>query len=150
MEENVSLNEALTGFFGVEEKDIKSYNPLALAFLGDGVYELIIRTLVTNDGNRSPAKLHYISSSIVKAAAQAKSADRIENILTDEEKDVMRRGKNANSPTRSKNASLKDYRKATGFEALLGYLYLKGDDRRILEVVKYGLGDLIKNDKLVL
>ncbi len=137
MEEN--LNQRILGSFGLEEKDIRTFSPLALAFIGDGVYEIVVRTLIVGMGNRSPHKLHLDSAKIVKAKSQSKSIDYIYDSLTEEEQNVYRRGKNANSPTKAKNASLGDYRKATGYEALLGYLYLKGEDERILEIVKKGL-----------
>jgi len=138
-EERVNSNLRILKAFGVENKDVRTFSPLALAFLGDGVYEIVVRTLIVSMGNRSPHKLHLDSAKIVKAESQSKSIDHLLPVLTEEEQNVYRRGKNANSPTRAKNASLGDYRKATGYEALLGYLYLKGEDERILELVKIGL-----------
>ena len=141
-EENKGSNFKILDFFGAKEKDLRTFSPLALAFLGDGVYEIVIRTLVVGMGNRSAHKLHLDSAKIVKAKSQSKSIDLLLPILTEEEANVYRRGKNANSPTRAKNASLGDYRKATGYEALLGYLYLKGEDERILYLVQKGLEGL--------
>ena len=90
-------------------------------------------------GNTQPAKLHQHSAHLVKAASQAALIEAILPELTEEEADVNRRGRNAKSNTHAKNASVIDYRKATGLEALVGYLYLKGDTDRILELVKIGL-----------
>lgn len=125
--------------FGIEERDIRTYSPLTLAFLGDGVYEIIVRSIVVAGRNVSPSRLHNASAHIVKAESQRQVARAIEPLLTEEERDILRRGRNAKSYTHAKNASVSDYRIATGFEALLGYLYLKGDDERILFLVKKGL-----------
>lgn len=105
---------------------MQSYSPLALAFLGDAVYEVIVRTVIVSMGNTQPAKLHQHSAHLVKAASQAALIEAILPELTEEEADVNRRGRNAKSNTHAKNASVIDYRKATGLEALVGYLYLKG------------------------
>ena len=134
-----SLNERIRETFQIEERDIKTFSPLTLAFIGDGVYEIIVRTLIVDQGNTSPSKLHQMSAHIVRAESQAAVIDSLQEILTDEEKEVARRGRNAKSNTHAKNASVMDYRKATSLEALLGYLYLKGEDERILKLVKTGL-----------
>jgi ribonuclease III family protein len=132
----------ITSQFNIEKKDIRTYSSLALAFLGDGVFEIVVRTIVMAKGNRAPQKLHLDSANIVKAKSQAKISDGIMEMLTDEEKDIYRQGKNANSHTRAKNASLSDYRKATGFETLLGYLYIEGKTDRIINIVKSGINIL--------
>lgn len=129
----------ITERFEVKDKPLQSYSPLALAFLGDAVYEVIVRTVIVSMGNTQPAKLHQHSAHLVKAASQAALIEAILPELTEEEADVNRRGRNAKSNTHAKNASVIDYRKATGLEALVGYLYLKGDTDRILELVKIGL-----------
>ena len=122
METNLSkLNE----LFHLEEQDIRSYSPLTLAYIGDGVYELIIRTILVKKGNCPVNRLHKKASSLVKAAAQSGIMEIIEKELTPEELSVYRRGRNAHSPTMAKHATMADYRRATGFEALMGYLYLK-------------------------
>lgn len=125
--------------FGLDKVDIRTYSPLALAYIGDGIFDLIIRTLVVGKGNTKASQLHYQTSHIVKAQTQAKMIEALEQELTEEEKDVYRRGRNAKSPTMAKNASMTDYRKATGFEALMGYLYLKDDLDRVMELTKIGL-----------
>ena len=111
--------------FEIPDVDIRTYSPLTLAYIGDGVFDLIIRTVVVDKGNTSPNELHRHTSSIVKAHTQALMAEALMEELTEEEHDVYRRGRNAKSFTTAKNATVADYRKATGFEALMGYLYLE-------------------------
>ena len=111
--------------FNIKKQDIRTYSPLTLAYIGDGVFDLIIRTVVVDKGNTSPNELHRHTSSIVKAHTQALMAEALMEELTEEEHDVYRRGRNAKSFTTAKNATVADYRKATGFEALMGYLYLE-------------------------
>ena len=139
METNLSkLNE----LFHLEEQDIRSYSPLTLAYIGDGVYELIIRTILVKKGNCPVNRLHKKASSLVKAAAQSGIMEIIEKELTPEELSVYRRGRNAHSPTMAKHATMADYRRATGFEALMGYLYLKKEWKRMLDLIKIGLESL--------
>lgn len=122
--------------FGTGERDIRSFSPLVLAYIGDGVYELVIRTLVVEKGNRQVNKLHRQASRLVKAQAQSAMVEILMPMLTQEEAEIYHRGRNAKSYTVAKNASVGDYRRATGFEALLGYLYLKDDMPRLVELVK--------------
>ena len=116
---------AIRETFDIRKGDIRTYSPLTLAYIGDGVFDLIIRTVVVDKGNTSPNELHRHTSSIVKAHTQALMAEALMEELTEEEHDVYRRGRNAKSFTTAKNATVADYRKATGFEALMGYLYLE-------------------------
>ena len=125
--------------FLLEKQDIKSYSPLTLAYLGDAVYELVIRTMLVEKANMQVNKLHQKASSHVKASAQKEMAFAIMDKLTEEELSVYKRGRNAKSFTAAKNATIGDYRIATGFEALIGYLYLLGKTDRILELVKIGI-----------
>ncbi len=127
--------------FSLKEHAAAQYSPLALAYIGDGIYDLIIRTMVVERGNARANKLHHTVSGMVKASAQAKMMHKIEPILSEEEKAVYHRGRNAKSYTKAKNASTIDYRHATGFEALMGYLYLEHRMERIIELVKYSLED---------
>ena len=127
--------------FGIEDVDLKTYSPLTLAFIGDGIYDLVIRTIIVGRGNARPTRLHHETAAIVKASAQAKAMDRIEPELSEEEMDIFRRGRNANSPTAAKNATKADYRRATGFEALIGYLYLSDQTDRMLELIKKAVSD---------
>lgn len=136
MEESLSLLTKLKKEFDCKEVDIKTYSPLTLAFVGDCVFDLYIRTILVARGNSRPESLHKHKSKIVKAAAQAQMAESLSEILTTEEADVYRRGRNAKSFSTAKNASVGDYRKATGFEALIGYLYLTDREDRIIELVK--------------
>lgn len=125
--------------FAVEECDLSHYSPLVLAYIGDAVYELILRTVVVSKGNKQVNKLHRETSRYAKAQAQAAMMDTLLPLLTEEEVDIYRRGRNAKSHTTAKNASVRDYRKATGFEALMGYLYLSDCRSRLIELVKVAL-----------
>ncbi len=125
--------------FGCEERDVRGYSPLTLAYIGDGVYDLVIRTLVVERANRPPNELHRLTSAYVKAEAQAKMIVALKDELTEEEALVFRRGRNAKPYTAAKNATRADYHKATGFEALMGYLYLTGQNTRMLELIRHGL-----------
>lgn len=131
----------LKELFHLEEQDLRSYSPLTLAYIGDGVYELIIRTILVKKGNCPVNRLHKKASSLVKAGAQSAIMEVIEEKLTPEELSVYRRGRNAHSPTMAKHATMADYRRATGFEALMGYLYLKEDYTRMLILVRMGIGE---------
>lgn len=115
------------------------YSPLALAYIGDAVYELAIRTLVMNRGNMQVNKMHKKTANLVKADAQARFYLLLEEELTDAEKAAYRRGRNAKSFTMPKHATMKDYRMATGFEALMGYLYLTEQFDRMAELLGKGL-----------
>ena len=128
--------------FQLKEVDMKEYSPLTLAYIGDGIYDLIIRTLVVNRGNKQVQKLHLETSALVNAGTQSKMMRVMQEHLTEAEHAVYKRGRNAKSVSPAKNQSVTDYRRATGFEALLGYLYLKKDWERILELVKMGLDSL--------
>lgn len=139
MEESLTFLSKIKNEFKCEEVDIRQYSPLTLAFLGDCVFDLIIRTVVVERANRATEKLHKIKSKIVKAESQALLVKAILDNLTEEEFAVYKRGRNAKSFTTAKNASVKDYRKATGFEALIGYLFLQNKEERILELVQYAL-----------
>lgn len=125
--------------FQLKDMDLRTYSPLTLAYIGDGVYELIVRTVLVKRGNCPVNRLHKQASSLVKAAAQSAMMEVIEPMLTEEEVGVYRRGRNAHSPTMAKHATMSDYRRATGFEALVGYLYLKEDFTRMTELVHAGL-----------
>ena len=125
----------------LEDSDLRTYSPLTLAYIGDGVYEVVIRTILVKKGNCPVNQLHRKASSLVKASAQSNMMDILEPQLTEEEQSVYRRGRNAHSPTMAKNATMSDYRRATGFEALIGYLYLKEDYTRMLELIRMGIGE---------
>ena len=132
--------------FQMEEVDVSTYSPLTLAYIGDGIYDLIIRSIVVNRGNKQVNKLHKETSSLVQASAQSLMMSTMQEHLTEEETAVYKRGRNAKSISPAKNQSITDYRRATGFEALLGYLYLKKEWKRMLDLVKIGL-DSLKAEK---
>lgn len=137
-----SINSYIREQFGIDGTDLRTYSPLALAYIGDAVFDLVIRSAVVGRGNRKAGKLHQTTSHIVKAQTQAKMIEALLPCLTDEESDIYRRGRNANSPSMAKNATMSDYRKATGLEALMGYLYLADQFDRILFLIHKGLEEL--------
>lgn len=139
MEESLSFLEQMKKEFNLKEVDLRTYSPLTLAYIGDCIYDLIIRTVLVERANQSTHKLHEEASRFVKAGTQAKYIELIQDILTEEETAIYKRGRNAKSHTAAKNATVGDYRKATGFEALLGWLYLQDDMDRILVLVKEAL-----------
>ncbi len=136
MEEGVTILEAIKRDFACREIDIRTYSPLALAYIGDAIYDLVIRTIVVERGNTSANKLHKKTVGYVNARVQAKMIESLLDELTEEEQAVYKRGRNAKSYTTAKNASVIEYRKATGFEALCGYLYLTGKQERMLALIK--------------
>ena len=125
--------------FALPDVDVRTYSPLALAFIGDGVYDIIIRTIIVGQGNSGSHDLHIQVSKHVNAGAQANMIETLMLHLDEEELAVYRRGRNAKTVTMAKNATIQDYRKATGFEALIGYLYLQARMDRIIELLKIGL-----------
>lgn len=139
MEEGLSLLSRIKETFAVKEVDVRAYSPLTLAYIGDAIYDVIIRTVVVERCNRAANELHKRTSSLVKAQTQAAMSEALADVLTEDETAVYKRGRNAKSYTTAKNASVADYRKATGLEALFGYLYLTDDTDRILFLVKEGL-----------
>lgn len=114
----------------------RGYSPLALAFVGDSIYEAFIRTKLLLAANQSAAKLHRTAVSFVRAGAQALAMQALLPLLTEEEADIYKRGRNAHSHTVPKNADVTEYRAATGFEALVGYLYLSGQTDRLNHVME--------------
>ena len=124
--------------FQMQEVDIKTYSPLALAYIGDCIFDLIIKSLVLNQGNKQVQKMHKETSRIVQALMMCE----IQKHLTEEEHLVYKRGRNTKTVSPARNQSLTDYRRATGFESLLGYLYLKKEWKRMLDLVKIGLDSL--------
>lgn len=136
MEKNLAdIPHIICEEYGYKEHDPASLSPLTLAFIGDTIFDLIVRTKVIERGNAPVNKLHRYASNVVNAAAQAEIVEKIKDNLTEEEYNIWRRGRNAKSYTSAKNASIKDYKSATGLEALLGWLYLDGKMDRILELI---------------
>ena len=150
MTEDNTLLSQIKQIFSCGEKDANAYSPLALAYIGDDVFDLIIRTVVVERANRPAHELHIETVKYVKAPAQAKMIEALlekVGFLTDEEVDIYKRGRNAKSYTSAKNASIHDYRKATGFEALVGYLYLSGRQERLIEIVKAAVDVVCAEEK---
>ena len=139
MEEGVKLPQEIWKSFGCREQDIRSFSPLTLAYIGDCVYELIVRTVIVEKGNKQPEKLHREASGFSRAGTQRKIYEALLDEVTDEEGEVLKRGKNAHFHTKAKNATVSEYKCATALEALLGYLYLTGNMERALELLKIGL-----------
>ena len=117
-------------------EDVRMLSPLVWAYVGDSVYEMFIRTHLVNKSNAKPHKLHVESIKYVKASAQCEVLKKIEEKLTDEEKDIVRRGRNTQNHHVAKNSNVIEYAYATAFEALIGYLYLTKQDERLEEILK--------------
>lgn len=136
------INEYILEKFGIEQIDIRGYSPLVLAYIGDGIYDLVIRSMIVGKGNAHVNDLHRRTSRLVKAHAQSEMIGILQPELTEEELAVYKRGRNAKSFTMAKNATVADYRRATGFEALMGYLYLKNEVDRMMELILKGLNGM--------
>ena len=142
MEKGINFDDCIREVLDLKEVDIESYSPLVLAYIGDCVYDLIIKSMVINEGNRQVHKLHEETSAFVQASAQSRMMRKMQEHLTAEEHAIYRRGRNAKSVSPAKNQSITDYRRATGFEALIGYLYLKREYERLMELVKIGMDSM--------
>ena len=136
MEEDLTLLRAIKREFDCANADLRAYSPLALAFVGDSVYDLLIRTIVVERGATAPGALHRRKSDVVRASAQAACAEALLAELTEEEMAVYRRGRNAHPHTTAKNASVGEYHRASGLEALYGFLYLTDRMDRLLYLVR--------------
>ena len=134
MEKNVM--GSLGNFKFLEKEGVSSLSPLVLAFIGDAVYSLYIRTRIVAQKNQHVKFLHRETVKYVKAQAQAESIKKIYDLLSEEEKDIVRRGRNIKSNTTPKGVEVQAYRYATGFEALLGYLYLAGEFERLKNILE--------------
>jgi len=133
-----SLEEIRAGF-PIDEKKLRSYGALSFAYIGDCVYDLVIKTMIVSREYERPGHYHDKAIHYVNAAGQAEMMKAIKPLLSEEEKKIYKRGKNAKPFSQAKNQTPHDYRVATGFEALIGYLYLNGRQDRILELISYGL-----------
>ena len=125
--------------FGLPDQDLRSYGPLTLAYIGDAAYEIAVRSLLVQRGNAAVNKLHKRASKLSMASRQSEMIRAIKADLTEEERAVYKRGRNAKSYTKAKHATASEYSRATGFEAVVGYLYLKGEDDRIAELIRKGI-----------
>lgn len=135
MEESVTLRKRCLYL-----SEAELYSPLVLAYMGDAVYELYVRKMLISRGNTQVDKLHKSAVEIVKAEAQCDAYRKIENILTEHEIAVFKRGRNAKSSV-PKHATVSEYRTATGLEALIGYIYISGDINRLEYIMNLILGD---------
>lgn len=142
MEEGITFLDEIKKKFSCKAVDIRSYSPLTLAYIGDAVYDLIIRSVIVERANKPPDKLHKTVIRYVNAKTQAQMVEVLEDELSEEEIAVYRRGRNAKSYTTAKNASVAQYRKATGLEALFGYLYMNGEMDRLLSLVSLAFDKL--------
>ncbi|MDD3360617.1 MAG: ribonuclease III domain-containing protein [Hespellia sp.] len=149
MEKSITFDftEYMQEVFELPEADARNYSPLTLAYIGDCIYDLIIKTINVSHGNKQVQKLHKETSALVQASAQSLMMRKMQEELTEEEHAVYKRGRNAKSVSPAKNQSITDYRRATGFEALLGYLYLKKEWKRMIDLVKIGLDSLEDGEK---
>lgn len=118
------------------EVEVNTMSPLTWAYVGDAVYELYVRVNLVNSTNMKPHKLHIESIKYVRAGAQAEILKKIEDKLTEKEKEIVKRGRNAENHHLPKNATVHEYMYSTGFEALIGYLYLTKQDERLKEILK--------------
>ncbi|MDF1616678.1 Mini-ribonuclease 3 [Petrocella sp. FN5] len=123
----------------LDEMKVHTYSPLALAYIGDSIYDLIIRTYIISKGSKAVGKMHKEASIYVNAKTQAKIYHTIKDTLTDEEMSVMKRGRNAKSGSKPKNTDLITYKHATGFETLIGYLYVTKQLERLVALIATGL-----------
>lgn len=133
-----SLEECIRSSFALPEKDWEQYTPLTLAYLGDCVFDMVVRTVLVKRSQVRSGKIHQKASGIVRAVSQARIAEALKEDLTDEEAAVFRRGRNASPDHNAKNATRREYLEATGLEALIGYLYLKGENERLVELIHRG------------
>ena len=149
----IGLEKAIKETFALAEINADQYSPLALAYMGDCAYEIVIRTLLLHKGNTHVDRLNKRASNLAKAGTQAQMIMAILDKLSEEEVTIYKRGRNAKAYTSAKNASINDYRKATGFEALIGWLYLKGEFDRMTEIIRMGFeaiqADILEQNSIV-
>jgi ribonuclease-3 family protein len=131
-----SLDKYFTDILGVECHNPNEYSPLSLAYIGDSVFDLMVKTVLVSRDNKQAHKYHKEASRLVKAESQADYIDMLEDKLTENELSIYKRGRNTKTHSTAKNASVGQYRKATGFEAMIGYLYLNKEYDRLFEIVK--------------
>lgn len=148
VEDNKDFIGIIRQVLDVKQVDVMSYSPLTLAYIGDDAYDLVIRTYLLGKGNMPVNKLNRMADGLVKAKAQSDMMDVIEPMLDEEEHAVYKRGRNAKSYTKAKNATVADYRRATGFEALMGYLYLQGRYVRMVELIRAGIIERLDTDEI--
>ena len=148
VEDNKDFIGIIRQVLDVKQVDVMSYSPLTLAYIGDDAYDLVIRTYLLGKGNMPVNKLNRMADGLVRAKAQSDMMDVIEPMLDEEEHAVYKRERNAKSYTKAKNATVADYRRATGFEALMGYLYLQGRYVRMVELIRAGIIERLDADEI--
>ena len=148
VEDNKDFIGIIRQVLDVKQVDVMSYSPLTLAYIGDDAYDLVIRTYLLGKGNMPVNKLNRMADGLVRAKVQSDMMDVIEPMLDEEEHAVYKRGRNAKSYTKAKNATVADYRRATGFEALMGYLYLQGRYVRMVELIRAGIIERLDADEI--
>ena len=131
--------ENLFNFKILTEEEAKLKNPQVLAFIGDAVYSLYVRNLIVLNNEGKSGELHKLTTKFVKAKSQSETIEKIMPLLTEKENDIFRRGRNYKTQSVAKNSSVQEYHRATGFEAVLGYLYLSGQFERINQLLKVGV-----------
>lgn len=141
LNEKEILNSTLFSSTPLTKTEAKQYSPLTLAFLGDAVYSLLVREMLLKTANRPTNALHKESIKLVNANCQAEMIKKVLPLLTEDEKAIFKRGRNAHSGHVPKNQSDADYRYATGLETLYGYLYLIGDFKRTLYIFNISTGE---------
>ena len=132
-------------FFGLDEigkNDAKNYNPQVLAFVGDGVYTMYVRNLIVLNNDGKSGALHKLTASYVKAKTQSEIIERLMPLFNEDELSVFKRGRNYKTQSTAKNSSVQEYHRATGFEAVLGYLYLSGQTERLNEILRLSVGEI--------
>ena len=142
MAESITLLSQIKEKFGCGPVDVRAYSPLTLAYIGDAIFDLVIRTVVVERANRPANQLHKETVKYVKAETQAQMIEVLLPLFTEDELAVYKRGKNAKPYSKAKNATFAEYHKATGFEAVVGYFYLQDDIPRILELVDTAIKQL--------
>ena len=127
----------------MEEQDVNQMSPLVWAYIGDAVYEEYIRNYLVINTRYKPHKLHVEATKFVKASAQANILKQLEDILTEEEKEIVRRTRNTKNHHLPKNANVQDYMYATAFEGLIGYLHLTKNKERLEEILELSIKYII-------
>ena len=129
----------------MKEIDVNQMSPLVWAYIGDSVYEQYIRNYLVTNTKYKPHKLHIEATKFVKASAQASILQKLEDILTEEEKEIVRRTRNTENHHVAKNASVQDYMYATAFEGLIGYLHLTKQKERLNEILELSLKSILED-----
>lgn len=139
MEESINLLPMLREAFGCEKPDIRTFSPLAFAYIGDCIFDLVIRTIIVERGNRSSESFHKEATKMVSAVSQSAMIQALTEELTEEEAEMYKKGRNAKTYSQAKNATSSEYKRATGMETLIGYLYLTDRLPRAVELIRMGL-----------